>query len=218
MADWDSGARIGIELGNQLGSAVGRYYKGKMEGLNLKERIEDREAAALEARHKKNTEAAEASRQDLLDYQKEQREDFSEKFKEREQTETERHNREMEKTSGVRAASAGGKANDQHYRFVKGSLDRASKDVSAWMSSHPGMTPPEGLMAKAKAAKKDHDTYGKAMGYDITDVPEIPEVKPVQKPGLLKQGADAVLGMFGAGSPPPDPVSAPGEGWRDYQN
>ena len=232
MADWESGARIGLALGGQLGGAVGDYYDAKYRGRELKERMKERhdavELAAAEKHHQLNKEAAEASRQTERDYRGQQDSDEEQKrydagagMRSAQERIAKAEAANLEKglpKTGSRSASS-----DPHYKFVKDSLDRASKDVSAWMSAHPGMTPPSDLMAHAKAAKKDHDTYGKAMGYDVTDVPDLPEVVPVQKPGLLRQGLDAVEGMF---SPAParteqryDLVhdATPGQSWRDYQ-
>ena len=202
---WGEGFRLGQSV---VGMGVDTYYRSKALRERMKERHDAVDVAAAERHHQLNKEAAEASRQTEQDITK------SSQWT-REQTETERHNKEMEKIGGIRADKAGGKSSDPHYRFVKDSLDRASKDVSAWMSAHPGMTPPPDLMNHAKAAKKDHDTYGKAMGYDVTDVPDLPEVVPVQKPGLFRQGFNAVEGVFKSSAPIPE--AAPGQSWRDYQ-
>jgi hypothetical protein len=50
------------------------------------------------------------------------------------------------------------------------------------------------------------------MGYEITDVPDLPEVVPAKQPGLIEQGFNAVKGMLS--TPPPQ---SPGQSWRDYQ-
>ena len=231
MADWAEGARIGMELGSQLGGSVGRYYEGKWKGMELRERMKERhdavEAAAAEKHHELNKEAAEASRQTEQDYVGKQEKEDALSERKREFDLLLPSKKEAAHAKAVTADKAGGKASDPHYRFVKDSLDRASKDVSAWMSAHPGMTPPPDLINHAKAAKKDHDTYGKAMGYDVTDVPDLPEVVPVQKPGLFRQGLNAVEGMFSPAPARSEPrydiirnetqKSAPGQGWRDYQ-
>jgi hypothetical protein len=199
-----SGFLEGAQVGNSMVQSVFDEYR---KGRELKERMKERhdavDAAAAEKHHQLNKEGAEASRQTERDY--------------REQQDRDEEQRRYDAGAGMRGAQKriakaeaanlekgrpknGSKsaASDPYYKFVKDSLDRASKDVSAWMSAHPGMTPPPDIIAHAKAAKKDHDAYGKAMGYEITDVPDIPEVVPVEHKGLFRQEWDALMGAPGA--------------------
>jgi len=217
MSDFLEGAQVGHSM---VQSVFDEYRKGRELKERMKERHDAVELAAAEKHHQLNKEAAEASRQTEQDITK------SSQWN-REQTETERHNLEMEKVGKERADKYGGSGHTdedtKHFKFVEGRLKSARAAIQAHVAI--GTKPPPEKVSEYNTAVKGYLNYGKSHpAWDIEDVPLMAEeAAPAQKPGLFRQGLNAVEGMF---SPAParteqryDLVhdATPGQSWRDYQ-